>query len=611
MVALSTKAAELIEPAENAEQLTEGLRLELLKHQKRVKELEDGNIQLPEELQEATREVKNAADIPELRGHFEAYREDEQFRQRLAQLEANLGTSPRQLEQVGKVANEVVEDGEAQGLVRALADEVVCYLEKLGEMIAEQKEKKRQVERARAAGGAEGPGDVNGVKNEEHGDEVRIGGVNKDLPQKQTDGLDNSTNHDRNDGKVLSEPSGNISAAQPVHQAKEEIPTKGNHNELLLSVLLRQEAANFANFIGEASKSLAEMLRGDGMATRPLGDLAIKAVAQVIEMSGQFFAHTLVEMAAMVASANGETKGTKEKLETVLTVLREMEVKVAAMREKLDTQNQEPAVLVEEAQFPREESDVTQEEPKDIQQGLDNPEEQADQGSKKKKKKRRAKKKNANTTNELSGQSVRTSHDFEGIQGPEPQELNGTFERDLTITVPKADQSQPMDKQIEQQTKETQGTSNGWETDSSWRIFKDVEGRPRLQPKSQLKGALFTSSSPADPTPARQVKSNLKVASAGPFGPPVDFSAPPPLMKPFFSSTIPTRNGTNEKQSRQPANTTHSFQRNPVLPLSLGLAPTRRFCFAAPSVDLSPQPLSLSPPRPSETPTQIPHPQIP
>ena len=610
MVTPSTKAAEPIEPAENAEQFTEGLRLELLQHQKRVKELEDENIRLREELQEATREAKNAVDIPELRGHFGAYREGEQFRQRLAQLDANLGTSPKQLEQVGKMVNEVAEDGEAQGLVKVLADEVVCYLEKLGEMIAEQKEKEKQIGGARAAGGAEGPGDVIGVKNEEHGDEVCIGGVNKDLPQKQTDGLDNSTNHDRNDGKVLSKPSGNISAVQPVHQAKEEIPTKENHNALLLPVLSRQEAANFANFIGEASKSLAEMLRGDDMATRPLGDLAIKAVALVIDMSGQFFAHTLVEMAAMVASANGETKETKEKLETVLTVLREMEVKVAAMREKLDTQNQEPAVLVEEAQFPREESDVTQEEPKDMQQGLDNPEEQADQGSKKKKK-RRAKKKNANTTNELSGQSVRTSHDFEGIQGPEPQELNGTFERDLTITVPKADQSQPTDKQIEQQTKETQGTSNGWETDSSWRIFKDVEGRPRLQPKSQLKGAVFTSSSPADPTPARQVKSNLKVASAGPFGPPVDFSAPPPLMKPFFSSTIPTRDGTNEKQSRQSANTTHSFQRDPVPPLSLGLAPTRRFCFAASSVDLSPQPLSLSPPRPSETPTQVPYPQIP
>lgn len=163
------------------------------------------------------------------------------------------------------------------------------------------------------------------------------------------------------------------------------------------------------------------------MATRPLGNLATKAVVQVIEMSGQFFAHALVEMAAMVASANDETKGTKEKLETVLTVLREMEVKVkvTAMREELDIQNQEPVVLEEEAQFPHEEPDVAQEEPKDAQQG-------ADQGSKKKKKKRRAKKKkNVNTTNELSGQLVRTSHDFEG---------------DLTMA---------NHKQIEQQIKET------------------------------------------------------------------------------------------------------------------------------------------------------------
>lgn len=247
MVTPFTKAAEPIEPAENAEQLIKGLHFELSQHQKRVKELEEENIRLREELQEATREAKNATDIPELRGHFGAYREDEQLCQRLAPLDANLGTPPKQLEQVVKVANEVAEDGEAQGLVKALADEVICYLEKLGKMIAEQKEKKRQVEGARAAVGVEGPGDVNGVKNEEHGDEVRIGGVNKDLPQKQTDGLDNSTNHDRNDGKVLSEHSGNISAGQPVHQTKEEIPTKGSHNELL-PVLSRQEAANFANF---------------------------------------------------------------------------------------------------------------------------------------------------------------------------------------------------------------------------------------------------------------------------------------------------------------------------------------------------------------------------
>ncbi|OCL08087.1 hypothetical protein AOQ84DRAFT_377093 [Glonium stellatum] len=605
MATPSTNARDSINPLANAKQIAKRNRSELSQHRKRVKELEEENMGLRRELREVAEEARNAADILALRKRFKTYREHEKSCRDLAQLDAESSTPPEKSRQVGKVVEEVAEDGEAQRLVRCLAEEVVCYLEKLGNMATEQMQGKKKAKGTSAAAG-----EISGVANREHGDDLDVEAVNEKL-QKQINGLDSTIDPDHDGGITRSsKPPDNISADQLGQQTKGEASEEADRDEMLLPILSRLEAANFANFIREASGSLAELLRGDDIAIHPLGDPTTKAIAQVIEMSGQFFAYALGEMVSVVALADDQIKGIKEKLKTTLTVLQEMKVKVATMQEELTMRKEGLEVLDKATQFPL----VDELEERDPQDQQDQ-QEQTDQGHKKKKKKRRAKKNKKNTelNEELPGQSLQTSEAIEGILRSGPRELDRTPEHART-SIPKTIKLLSSDEQAW----ETQGIYCGWESsnppssssDASHddAKLKEIERRPKLQPKSRLKTGLSAPPSPADPIPTLQPRPKPKVVITGSSTPLIKSSTQHAvtISESLTSNPLPIRTSANTTQpsstnTAQPGSTNpHLPQSSPFPPLPPGPVPQN------PALALRHRP-----PRPPRSPPPPPYPDRP